>query len=208
MPTPPPTALTRRRLETRARLFDAAFQVFAAEGFGRASVERVCEAAGFTRGAFYSNFTSLDELFLAMWERQSAELVSALRETLDASSMDGADSPEDVLALVLARVPVDADWHRVSLEFTAHALRNPDLRRAVATREAAIVDALMPFVEGALERAGRHVGDPATLGRALIAVHDGTLAQCLLEPDDAQLWERRNELFLNVLLSYTEEKPR
>jgi AcrR family transcriptional regulator len=48
-----PTRVTRRRAETRARLLDAAFGVFATRGFGRASIEEVCEAAGYTRGAFY-----------------------------------------------------------------------------------------------------------------------------------------------------------
>jgi AcrR family transcriptional regulator len=37
-------------------MLDAAFEVFAARGFGRATVEEVCDAAGYTRGAFYSNF--------------------------------------------------------------------------------------------------------------------------------------------------------
>jgi hypothetical protein len=82
-------------------------------------------------------------------------------------------------------------------------LRNPGLRRAVAAREAGIANALLPSLEVALARAGRRVTDRTALGQALIAVHDGTLAQCLLEPDDASVWERRNQLFLNVLFSYT-----
>ena len=62
-----PKRITRRRAQTRQLLLDAALEVFAEDGFGRATVEQVCERAGFTRGAFYSNFSSLDELFLAMW---------------------------------------------------------------------------------------------------------------------------------------------
>ena len=184
-------------------MLDAAFRVFAAEGFGRATVERICEAADYTRGAFYSNFTSLDELFLAMWEERTVRMVGDLQRAL--ARPVGTDSAEQMLSLVLAAVPVDADWYRVSLEFTAHALRNPGLRRAVAAREAAIVEALLPSLDDALGRTGRRVTDRAALGQALIAVHDGTLAQCLLEPDDASVWERRNQLFLNVLFSYTEE---
>ena len=70
--------VTRRRAQTRQRLLEAAREVFAREGFGRSTVEQVCEAAGFTRGAFYSNFTSLDELFLEMWAQESAALLSRL----------------------------------------------------------------------------------------------------------------------------------
>ncbi len=50
--------VTRRRLRTRARLLDAAFTVLAAKGFGHVSIEEICEAADYTRGAFYSNFAA------------------------------------------------------------------------------------------------------------------------------------------------------
>ena len=66
-----PARVTRRRPETRGRLLDAAFGVFATRGFGRASIEEVCEAAGYTRGAFYSNFDTLDELFFALYTERS-----------------------------------------------------------------------------------------------------------------------------------------
>ena len=57
---------SRRREQTRARLLDAAHEVFAEVGMDAASVEMICERAGFTRGAFYSNFESKNELFLAL----------------------------------------------------------------------------------------------------------------------------------------------
>jgi AcrR family transcriptional regulator len=59
--------VTKRRAETRQRLLQAALEVFAQEGFGRSTVDQVCARAGYTRGAFYSNFATLDELFLAAW---------------------------------------------------------------------------------------------------------------------------------------------
>ena len=37
------------------------------------TVEEVCERAGFTRGAFYSNFTTKEELFAALMERQHSQ---------------------------------------------------------------------------------------------------------------------------------------
>lgn len=200
------TRETRRRKETRQRLLDAALRAFAEDGFGRVTVERVCDEAGYTRGAFYSNFTSLDELFLAMWEQRSQDLVAGLRDALTVDAETQGDRPvEEALAHVLGKVPVDGPWFRVSLEFTAHALRNPGLRRAAAAREAAIIEAILPIVVRLVERSGRRVVDPDALGPALVAVHDGTLGQCLLEPDDPDVWRRRNDLFLRVILSHTEE---
>jgi AcrR family transcriptional regulator len=56
--------MTPRRAATRARLLDAARDVIGERGAGGATVEGIAERAGFTRGAFYSNYASLDELIV------------------------------------------------------------------------------------------------------------------------------------------------
>ncbi|WP_156723785.1 TetR/AcrR family transcriptional regulator [Streptomyces apocyni] len=193
-------APTARREKTRQRLLVAALDVFAEEGFGRSTVEQVCERAGYTRGAFYSNFSSLDELFLAMWEERSSQLITGLRAAL-AEVPDA--TPDQALRAALRAIPVDDAWYRVTAEFTAHALRTPGLRRVMAAREQAIQDTILPVVVAALGRAGRRVTDAAALGQALVAVHDGTSVQVLLEPDSDTARLRREELFQHVLESYS-----
>ena len=47
-------------------VINAAFDLFAEDGVDATSIEAVCERAGFTRGAFYSNFDSKHELLLAL----------------------------------------------------------------------------------------------------------------------------------------------
>ncbi len=199
--TPRPKRVTKRRAETRQRLLDAAGDVFAEEGFGRSTVEQVCERAGFTRGAFYSNFTSLDELFLAMWEQRSATMLDGIRTAL-------ADRPatltlDSAVERVLAAIPVDAAWYRITAEFTAHALRNPALKRVMAAREDAILGTILPIVEDALAAAGRRVTDRAALGRALVAIHDGTAVQVLMEPENEAVRQARQRLFVTVVSSYS-----
>lgn len=193
-----------RRARTRQRLLDAALGVFAEEGFGRATVEQVCERAGFTRGAFYSNFTSLDELFLAMWEQRSRAMLDDVGAALAEVS---AASVEDGLRAAVDAIPVDDAWYRVTAEFTAHALRNPPLRRVMAAREQAIQDTVLPALVAALARVGRRVTDRAGLGTALVAVHDGTAVQVLLEPHDPAVRERRRALFMAVLDAYSTPDP-
>ncbi|MBF6332715.1 TetR/AcrR family transcriptional regulator [Nocardia transvalensis] len=206
-PTARGVRISKRRAETRQRLLDAAFDAFAAEGFGRCTVEQICERAGYTRGAFYSNFTSLEELFLAMWEQRSQRMLHEVTAVLEqnASAATVPDLRAGV-ARVLQAVPLDDKWFRITYEFTAHALRNPALRRTVAAREDAIISALLPVVETTLKLVGRTVPDPAALGRALVAVHDGTATQCLLEPDSATAREQRIDLFTRVVLAYSEPR--
>ncbi|MFI2370025.1 TetR/AcrR family transcriptional regulator [Streptomyces sp. NPDC018833] len=195
-----PRRVTARRARTRRRMLDAALQVFADEGFGRSTVERICERAGYTRGAFYSNFSSLDELFLAMWEERSQRMLADLREAL--TEVSGA-APDEALRAALRAIPVDDAWYRVTAEFTAHALRNPPLRRVMAAREQAILDTILPVVVDALGRTGRRVPDVVALGQALVAVHDGTAVQVLLEPGSEVPHRRREELFRVVLQAYS-----
>ncbi len=57
-------SMTPRRAATRARLLEAAREVIAERGAGGATVEGIAERAGFTRGAFYSNYADLDELIV------------------------------------------------------------------------------------------------------------------------------------------------
>jgi AcrR family transcriptional regulator len=203
--TEPGGRVTRRRTATRKRLLDAAELVFAEEGFGRSTVEQVCGRAGFTRGAFYSNFASLDELFLAMWEQRSSDLIAAMRAAFETSGSADVTDVRSVVEHVLPAIPVDDIWYRVSAEFTAHALRNPSLRRVMTAREDAIVEAAAPFVEALLARIGREVPDRMALGQALIAVHDGTAVQCLMEPDNQTVRQRRADLATLVMTAYSTE---
>lgn len=200
-----PKRVTKRRGETRQRLLDAALTVFAEQGFGRSTVEQVCDRAGYTRGAFYSNFASLDDLFLAMWEQRSTELIDGLRQALAGMDTAKVRNVRGVVELVTPAVPVDDTWYRITSEFTAHALRNPGLRRVMTTREEAIAGAITPVVAALLRKIGRETPDQVALGQALVAVHDGTAAQCLLEPENPAVWRRRADLFERVLAAYSIE---
>ncbi|KIA62610.1 TetR/AcrR family transcriptional regulator [Nocardia vulneris] len=197
--------VTRRRAETRDRLLTAAYEAFSEEGFGKATVERVCERAGFTRGAFYSNFVSLDELFLAMWEQRSAAMLADIKRVLDDMLIGGDDDLHTAIERMARAVPIDEGWYRITAEFTAHALRHPELRRVMAAREEAISAALMPAVVAGLARIGRAVPDSAALGQALVAVHDGTSVQVLMEPRSRAVRKRRTELIYHVVLAYSTE---
>ncbi|HJR89700.1 MAG TPA: TetR/AcrR family transcriptional regulator [Aeromicrobium sp.] len=203
-----PKPVTRRRAQTRQRLVEAAREVFAREGFGRSTVEQVCEAAGFTRGAFYSNFTSLDELFLEMWAQESASLLARLQDV----AAGGAPKVKDVRAAVervLEALPVDTDWFQITSEFTAHAVRTPGLAQVMAAREQAIQEALAPVFDLLLAQVGRRVTNRVALGRSLVAAYDGTLAQLAVEPASKAVRRHRVELFTLLVEHYSEPvRPR
>lgn len=81
----PRTRLTREqsREQTRQRLMDAAQTLFIKKGFDASSVEDVAAAAGYTRGAFYSNFKDKAELLLALLKRDQGDIQQALQRIFD-----------------------------------------------------------------------------------------------------------------------------
>jgi AcrR family transcriptional regulator len=198
--------VTRRRVRTRANLLDAAFAVIAAKGFGRVSIEEVCEAAGYSRGAFYSNFDSLEELFFALY-RQRADLIAeqvAQALAVDGPELDVPASVERVIGVLL----LDVDWLLVKTDFLVHAARDPAVARTLLEHR----ERLRQAIGDRLARAPGPAALPAVLGdidcaaRAVVAAYDGVTVQLLLDKDieHARVWLGQ---LLTALLTDGSGKP-
>ena len=115
-----PPRVTKRRAETRARLLDAAFRVFADKGFGHARIEDVCAEAGYTRGAFYSQFASLEELFFTLYDERATLIAAQL-----ATAMTALPEPADwtgTLDRISQTLLLDRDWLLVKTDFLMRLL--------------------------------------------------------------------------------------
>jgi AcrR family transcriptional regulator len=66
------------REQTTQRLLDAAQKLIAKKGLEAASVENIAAAAGYSRGAFYSNFSSKDDLFIELLRRDHEKFTAEL----------------------------------------------------------------------------------------------------------------------------------
>ncbi len=175
--------ISARRRATRERVLEAASEVFAERGFHGATVEDICERAGFTRGAFYSNFSSKDDLVLELSRRHAEDLVERIRR---ASKREHA-SAEDVLRDVLTAMADDTRskerWLVLTTEFTLHAIRDATARRAWAAQQRRVRDELVAVVDEAVSRQGLTLPLPTELFvLAAMALAQGTLTQRLVEP--------------------------
>lgn len=97
------TATTRPRLnreqsreQTRERLLEASHAVFVQKGYALTSVEDIAAAAGYTRGAFYSNFSDKTELFFELLRRESAEMDLEFHRMLQAPIVDPVELQEKI----------------------------------------------------------------------------------------------------------------
>jgi AcrR family transcriptional regulator len=182
--------LTRseQQARTRAALLDAGGRVFVERGFLGSSVEAIAAEAGFTRGAFYSNFDSKEELFAELLQ----DRVYALYAEMAARSAepDTRTSPRET-GEQLAAIQDDPGgrWmFRLWLELLAHAGRDPEFRRIAARFWSGNRTLIAAAVAKGYEEAGiTPPAEPERLASALIAMDIGLALQHFVDPEAAPL---------------------
>jgi AcrR family transcriptional regulator len=170
------------REETRERLFEAAAQVFEERGIGAASIETITEAAGFTRGAFYSNFASKDELIIAMIEdhverstRRNLDLLARHRDAVNfVSALRAVDrSQQDPLG----RSPL------LHMELILYEARSAEHRPELAKRLQARRELIAEIIVTTNRAPGpKDLVDPSWAGM-LLALEDGFRLHRLIDPE-------------------------
>ena len=128
-----PVTRKEKQARTRAKLMRAAGKLFCQRGLEQASVDDISQEAGYTKGAFYSNFKTKEELFLAMLDQKFGEEIERIEGALrtDETPPEAArHAGEDLIRFVRS----DPEWERLYLEFVAHAGRNDEFRQELLTR--------------------------------------------------------------------------
>ena len=189
------------RDDTREKLFEAAARVFEEQGIGGASIEIIAAAAGFTRGAFYSNFKSKDELIIAMLEDHVEQSIERMHDLLDRHK--SLDDFIDALKTMdrsrhdpLGRSPL---LHMEMILFVARAeKRRPELAKRLRARRKLVTD----IIETTAKNSGRNtIENPIWIGSVVLALEDGFRLHRLIDPEttpadsflravgDLQRWE-------------------
>ena len=200
--------LTRkeRQARTRSSLMRSAAKVFCLRGLERASIDEVAEDAGYTKGAFYANFKSKEELFLAMMDERFAGRIEEVERVT--ASDDEPENQARQVGLDFARyVEADPEWQRLFFEFTAYAARNREFREELVTRYRALRDRT---TEG-FERRARELGvvPPVPLDQVSLmtfAMANGYALEKLLEPEAVsdELYGTMLMIFFTGLRALTE----
>jgi AcrR family transcriptional regulator len=179
------TRITRseRKARTREELLAAARSVFLRRGFHGATLEEIAEAAGYTKGAVYSNFAGKDDLYLALLEEHYDGRVAAYAEMLlDETSFEAAvRAVGRFMAESDAREP---DWLPTLAEFVAHAARHESLRRAYVRTRERFLAAIADVIQTLCDRHGLRLLVPALeAARASSLLARGYSAERRLDPD-------------------------
>jgi AcrR family transcriptional regulator len=178
-----PLTPERRRELTRRHLLDAAAAEFARSGFHGTSLDAVAAAAGFTKGAVYSNFENKADLFVAVlddhMERQNATLTDAIEEDFEDPSARYSH-----VQGVANEHRMGEEWNLLWLEFLLYAARQPDIRAKLAELRRRQLAAIGEMIAGEYRRHGTEPDRPIPLlALVSLAVFDGLDTQRLIDPE-------------------------
>ena len=176
-----------RREATRQRILDAAREVFAERGVIGGTVEDICERAGFTRGAFYSNFTDKDDVLAALVDREHAVLLDHLDASLALVDQELAGAPDlgtaiaSIVDWILRSIPADRQLSLVQTELEIHAVRRPDLARPFLEANERFRSRIVVVLEEAMARNGLELTvDALDVVDASVAVAGQSVRRALL----------------------------
>lgn len=145
--------LTRAEAQSRNReqVLRTARQLFLRVGYHATTLAAVADAAGFSTGVVYSNFSGKPELALLVLQDIQAEQLGALHNV-----MAPAQDDPSLLAQALrgwAEEALDSGWPRLELEFALDARTNPSMVAALVDRQRAASDAVAAIIRGQLPEA-------------------------------------------------------
>jgi AcrR family transcriptional regulator len=175
------TRQTERTRATRRKLLDAAKRIFAQDGFEAARLEDIAAGAGYTRGAFYANFKSKEDIFFALFEEWVRERIESLTSALRRHS----DPREKLVALRThyAELATDRRLVLISMEFKQFALRHPEAHARLRSRHRRIRASFSELFSEIMDGLGKTIPIAYPAASACLgAVSQGLLLEHLLDP--------------------------
>jgi AcrR family transcriptional regulator len=184
MPLEPLTS-DRRRQQTREYLLRAAAQVFSEQGFHAATLDEVAAAAGFTKGAVYSNFKNKEDLFLALLEDAYTREMSALKAAMEVSDLPPEARLGDFVGVIRGELDLVPDMGALCLEFHLYALRNPTARARLNELEKEDIQAIAGIVEAERMRRGIETDESSErTARIIVALFRGISMMRTANPEE------------------------
>ena len=168
---PDPISRRDRQRQTREAIVFAARAAFAEDGYHGARLDQIARAAGFSKGAVYSNFAGKAELFLAVLDKNIEDSMSRGWNAYDQAPVDISGNDEIAAAI--------KGFALASLEFIAVAARDEHLSEQVAQRLDQVVGLYAAVVESSRRASADQAADASDAGTGDVEVtKTGAGASC------------------------------
>lgn len=170
--------------DKRARLLQAAEEVFVDRGIPQATIEEITARAGVAKGTFYLYFSRKDDLVTALQERLWSGHVELTNRAAQQLLEDGADwwaVTDEFIAHIIEYDYAHRHWHRLIADRPQSSMEPGD----DITQQ--IIEAVSAAILVGVERNVCHAGDPPLAATLLYQAVRGTSHQlCQLEDPPAQ----------------------
>lgn len=126
-------SLTRaeRQARTRADLLEVAQQRFLADGYAGTSLDAIADAAGYSKGAVYSNFSDKRTLCAVVLDNIHQQKLSEVGAIVSAD--ESLDRRVELINEWLENTVGDVGWTRLEMEFAAGVWRDEELAAMVVS---------------------------------------------------------------------------
>ena len=189
-----PNVKTKRRTraekqaETRQRLLEAAEEVFRSRGFAGATVEEITETAGFSRGAFYSNFESREQLFIELLHKRVYDEFTRMLERTPRKRTARAQMRSTAREFARRYEHGERWLFELWLECLAYAARHPEFASLPATFWRGNRELTARMVDTTYAQVGERPPIEAKhLATAMTALDIGLAIQNLVDPEEVPL---------------------
>ncbi|NJK46184.1 MAG: TetR/AcrR family transcriptional regulator [Pleurocapsa sp. SU_196_0] len=182
--------LTREesRAQTRLHLLESARILFARQGFEGTSVDHVTENAGYSRGAFYSNFETMEALLIALIAHCFDQDLTAMNHVSSLANLSFEQQLELMSQNTANNTEAQRDAHLLKMEFWMCAMRYPTVREAYQEHHLKLRRTIARAITDSFAAANRSLPLAADqLAGLIVALRNGLDTLQLVTPNTLEL---------------------
>lgn len=184
---PPPRARRPKRKDVRRGILDAAVPVLAQKGMDKATLDDVAAAAGFTKGAVYSNFSTKDDLLFAILQDQISVRFELAKSVIE-SIQDADDIPHHIGRVLTEGISNQRPWHVLFFEFWVRANRDESFMDEFRVRRHELMNVITDAIKPMLPESPDLESRARQMATVALALSNGLVIEKFIDessvPDD------------------------
>jgi AcrR family transcriptional regulator len=138
-----------KQIQTRNQLIEAGFHLISEQGYSAVSIRNISKYAGYTQGAFYSNFEHKEDFLLTLLKIQFEQENQQLQKMITQANLAKPDLKAALEQWLIDFFQHD-EWLKISIELQLYAARDPvfskEYQQVWQNHQAQILEVLLHLI--------------------------------------------------------------